>query len=59
MPFLKNITVITVYNTMVLDQILHIVTQYEMFVCILSQYKIDFNSTKFSAIFFFNKQTKS
>lgn len=37
----------------------YIVTQYEMFVCILSQYKIYFNSTKFSAIFFFNKQTKS
>lgn len=48
----KKVKVITVYNTVVLNQILHIATQYEMFACILSQYKIDFNSTKFSASFF-------
>lgn len=48
MPFLKiNVTAITVYSTVVLDQILHIVMQYEMFSYILSVQ----NS-------FFNKQSK-
>lgn len=49
MPFLKiNVTAITVYSTVVLDQILHIVMQYEMFSYILSVQ----NS-------FFNKQSKN
>lgn len=49
MPFLKiNVTAITEYKTVVLDQILHIVMQYEMFSYILSVQKL-----------FLNKQTKN